>query len=655
MPGYAGDYARKEVPAVADPGNPDPASAYPASADPGRANPTHSDPSHSAPAASDLAALDQLARDFQDRDGQPGLAYGLVAGGALVHSGGLGERWLGGPAPDAGTVFRIASMTKSFTASTVLQLRDEGALRLDDRADDYVSELRGLRLPTADSPRPTLRNLLTMTAGFPTDDPWGDRQQGLALAEFARLLRDGEVRLAWAAGTRFEYSNLGYAILGKVIANVTGRSYAEAVRSRILAPLGLTRTGYEATEFDSADLSRGYHRDSGGWHELVPDGNGAFAPMGGVFSTVADLARWVVGFADAFPPRDGEDSAHPLSRATRREMQLPQLAIVSRAAGSFPDAAVVSYGFGLFVEEHPGLGTIVQHSGGYPGFGSQMRWHLATGTGVIVLGNGTYAAAGQLATRMLAERLRQLGAGRAGASSTGSGQVAGSGRVEASGPVLGSGRVAGPAPADGRPWPQTLDARDAVDQLLQSWDDEVASEHFTPNVAWDQPFADRRAAIGEIRDRIGRFEPDPGRAPEFDSPAHCRWWLRGDRGVVQADIGLAPLREPLVQSLRLAVPPAPGSLLLRLLDSLIGMLNDGSAHWPDWLPAAADVDTAQVIRQLRIAAAWAGRCAVDVYRAGDGETAATVELAGPSGRVVLTVGVDDADGVLRQASVTLLP
>ncbi len=582
----------------------------------------------------DYLEIDRLAKDFAARDGQPGLAYGVVAGGELVHSGGLGERWLGGPAPDAETVFRIASMTKSFTASTILLLRDAGALRLDDPAEDYVPELRDLPLPSADSPRPTLRHLLTMTGGFPTDDPWGDRQQGLAAADFAALLRGG-MRLAWAPGTRFEYSNTGYAILGKVVEAVTGEPYSEAVRARILAPLGLTRTGYEAGEFDPDGLARGYHRGGDGWNELVPDGNGAYAPMGGVFSTVADLARWVSGFAAAFPPRGGdEDPAHPLSRASRREMQLAQVDIVTRPAGSFPDAFTFSYGMGLFVEEDPVFGTVVQHSGGYPGYGSQMRWHPPTGLGVVVLGNGTYAAAGQLAAKLLAELLRQAGAGPAG---------------------TGTGAVRGPAPGDGRPWTQTLTARAEVDQLLRRWDDEVAARLFSPNVAWDQPFADRRAAIGRIRDRIGDFRPDPDRPPEFDSPAHCRWWLRGERGTVQAEIGLAPLVQPLVQSLRLAVPPAPGSVLLRLLDALIGLLNDGSPQWPDWLPVADDVDTTQLARRLAVAAAWAGRCAAGAFRAGDGESSTTVELEGPLGRAVLAISVDEEAEVLRQAEVTLLP
>jgi CubicO group peptidase (beta-lactamase class C family) len=691
MPSYLVNHARKEAQAVAEPDITRHSANSANSGDPcahlGELK------------AVDLAALDKLARSFAERDGQPGLAYGVVAGGTLAHSGGLGERWLGGPRPDADTVFRIASMTKSFTASTILLLRDEGLIGLDELAEVYVDELHDLHLPSADSPRVTIRQLLTMTAGFPTDDPWGDRQQGLAAPEFSRLLRGG-VRLGWAPGTRFEYSNLGYAILGKVIEAVTGDPYSDAVQSRILRPLGMNQTGYDAAEFDPADLARGYQRGTDGWTELVPDGNGAFAPMGGVFSTVADLARWVSGFADAFPPRDGVPSGHPLSRAARREMQLPQIAIVSRLPGSFPDAGMGSYGFGLFVEQDPVFGTIVQHSGGYPGYGSQMRWHPATGTGTIVLANGTYAHAGQLAARLLAELLRQLSAsaggapgdrGAVGGSATAAGPVfAGTGKAGAAGggaaggapthasaagssAVGGSaaggsaaggsaaggsaagGAVFGPAPADGGPWPQTLAARAEVDGLLQSWDEEVAARLFTPNVDWDQPFGSRRAAIDQIRDRIGDFRPDPDRPAEFDSPAHCKWWLRGDRGTVQAEIKLAPLQQTLVQYLRLAVPPAPGSPLVRLLDSLVGIINDGSASWPDWLPAAPDVDTALVARKLRVAAAWAGRCTAGAFRAGDGEASIAVELEGQSGRLILSISVDEAGEVLRQAEITLLP
>ena len=158
-----------------------------------------------------------------------------MAGGELVHAVGLGQRYLDGPPPDADTVFRIASMTKSFTASAILALRDDGALGLDDLAEEYVPELRGWPLVSPDSAGVSLRHLLTMTAGFPTDDPWGDRQQGLPLDDFAKFLAGG-VGFNWAPGTRFEYSNLGYAILGRVITAVTGAAYQDYIRDSLLRP-----------------------------------------------------------------------------------------------------------------------------------------------------------------------------------------------------------------------------------------------------------------------------------------------------------------------------------------------------------------------------------------------------------------------------------
>jgi CubicO group peptidase (beta-lactamase class C family) len=228
-------------------------------------------------------------------------------------------------------------MTKSFTAAAVLALRDDGALALDDPAGDYVPELRGLTPATADSPPLSLRHLLTMTAGLPTDDPWGDRQQGTPLGEFAGFLAGG-LRFAWAPGTRFEYANLGYAILGRVIAAVAGTGYEDFVRHRLLRPLGMASTGFEAAEFSEPRLARGYRRGSAGWEQLAPEPSGAFAPMGGVFSTVTDLVRWVSGFAAAFPAGDEEAGGpHPLRRASRREMQLPQVALPPQPP-SFPVA-----------------------------------------------------------------------------------------------------------------------------------------------------------------------------------------------------------------------------------------------------------------------------------------------------------------------------
>ncbi|HTX85646.1 MAG TPA: serine hydrolase domain-containing protein [Streptosporangiaceae bacterium] len=599
--------------------------------------------------AIDAAALDAVAARFAARGGQPGLAYGVVAGGGLVHSGGCGERWTGGPVPDAGTVFRIASMTKSFTATMVLLLRDHGALQLTDPAESYVPELRGVRPVSPDCPPITIRHLLTMTAGFTTDDPWGDRQQGLDPAVFAQLLASGGVRSAWAPGTVFEYSNLGYAILGRVIEAVTGEDYARAISTHVLEPLRMSQTGFEASDFDPESLARGYRQDSGSWLQLEPDGYGAFAPMGGIFSCVADLARWVAGFVAAFPPRgaapDGAadaadlvgaiDRAHPLSRASRREMQFGQAAITSGGDGVVlkqTGPLSISYGFGLFAEDDPTFGTIVQHSGGYPGYGSQMRWHPATGIGAIVLANGTYAGAGALAADLLAAIL-------------GARKKAAADRAEI--------RLHGPVPAPAGPWPETLAARSRVDALLQNWDDAAARAIFSPNVDLDQPLAQRKADVARLRERIGQFGSDSARPAEFDSPAHCRWWLTGEHGTVAVQIKLAPLQHTLVQQLIVPVPPEAGSALHDVLDLLVRSLGTNMTDWPAGLEAADGLDTRAALRRLRLAAAWAGPCQLDCYLAGNGSTSATVFLSGQSGSAELTAEIGESGRALTRLTVAL--
>ena len=355
-----------------------------------------------------LARIDALAdRRFAEWH-VPGLAYGVVLGGELIHSRGLGTLRVGEEAtPTASSVFRIASMTKSFTAATVLLLRDEGLLRLDED-DRYVPELATLRYPTADSPRITVRHLLTMTAGLPTDDPWGDRQQGLDLARFAELLRGG-LSFAWAPGTRFEYSNTGYGILGRLITNVAGREYREVVRERLLDPLGMTSTGYLEEEVPPERLARATCGATSAFLEEPMDGYGALASMGGLFTTVEDLARWVGGFLDAFPSRDEPGRRPPaLARVPPRDAAADGAGHVPRQprlGASRLRCRDRAYGFGLFQIDNLKVGRVVGHGGGYPGFGSSMRWHPASGLGLIGLTNGRYGPAGLLAREQMAELL----------------------------------------------------------------------------------------------------------------------------------------------------------------------------------------------------------------------------------------------------------
>jgi CubicO group peptidase (beta-lactamase class C family) len=594
-----------------------------------------------APLAVSFAAADAIVRSFHQRGGQPAISYGIVRDGELVHAAGFGARSLGGPKPDERTVFRIASMSKSFTASAIMLLRDAGALALDDPAVTYVPELASWVNGAADAGPLTIRHLLTMTAGFPTDDPWGDRQQGLPLDEFGALLAGG-VRFNWAPGTRFEYSNLGYAILGRIVTAASGVPYDEFVRTRLLTPLRMTRTGFAAEEFPAAELATGYRRGPDGWVELPFDPNGAFAPMGGVFSCVADLATWSGGFAAAFPPDGvlaGSASAggpHPLASASRRQMQLPQAVTGWRAPDRIPGGppgAPSYYGFGLFVDEDAALGRVVSHSGGYPGFGSNMRWHPATGVAVIALGNGTYAAMYALAELVLKALVPRSAAYHVALAPA---------RAQPGTGGLASGL-----------WPETLTAAEAVNRLLQDWDDAAADALFCENVALDRPYRERLRDLALIRERIGAFAVDQARPAESDTPAHRRWWLTGERGTVAAAIQLNPQRPPRVQSLTIAVPPAPDSALARVLDAMIAWLNGGAGTWPGSVPVSPGAAAGVIARRLRMAAAWAGPVTPGAWQAGDGRASATVELVGEHATVTLSLLVNQETGELRQADVSL--
>jgi len=584
-------------------------------------------PPSAAPELASFAAADEIVRQFHERGGQPAISYGIVRDGSLVHAAGFGARTLGagGRAPDARTVFRIASMSKSFTASAVMLLRDAGALALDDPAAAYVPELAGWANGAPDAGSLTIRHLLTMTAGFPTDDPWGDRQQGLPVEDFRSLLGSG-VLFNWAPGTRFEYSNLGYAVLGLIVTAASGVPYDEFIRTRLLAPLGMTRTGFTAQEFAAADLAVGYRRGPDGWQELPFDPYGAFAPMGGVFSCVADLATWTAGFAAAFPPGEA-GPAHPLGPAPRRQMQVPQALTGWRAPNRIPGgppAAPSHYGFGLFVDEDPALGRVVSHSGGYPGFGSNMRWHPATGLAVIALGNGTYAPMSAVAELVLRELLPRSAAYHVDL-----------------------------APVPSGPWPETVAAAGAVNELLKDWDDAKAGALFSENVPLDRPYAERRGDLALLRERIGDFSPDPGRPAQSDAPANRRWWLAGERGTVAVSIQLTPQLPPRVQSLTVAIPPAPGSKLAQALETVTDWLNSGAADWPGALPVSPGADAGLIARRLRMAAAWAGPVTRGACQAGNGGSAATVELIGQHATIALSLLVNPVTGALRQADVTL--
>ena len=338
-------------------------------------------------------SLDAYFQRYMAEQHVPGLVYGIVAEGRLVYVRTLGSLTPEDPSravtPDS--LFRIASMSKAFTALAILKLRDAGRLRLDDLAERYVPEMRRWRYPTSDSPRIRVRDLLSHVGGFVTDDPWGDRQQVLTEAEFTAILRTG-VPFTRAPQSQFEYSNLGYALLGRIVSNVSGRRYQDYIRDEIMRPLGMTSSGYDIFASPQERRAFGWRWENDAFTREPDMRDGAFGAMGGVQTSARDYARWAAFLLSAWPPRDGPETG-PVRRATVRELgQGLNFVAVTRRPGdpeSCPQAG--AYGMGFRVAQDCDLGLTLAHGGGYPGYGSYLLLLPEQGVAIFALANRTYA------------------------------------------------------------------------------------------------------------------------------------------------------------------------------------------------------------------------------------------------------------------------
>ena len=350
-------------------------------------------PASPAPIAQLIPAIDAHFRRFQETAHAPGLVYGIVRDGRVVHVGVMGVQNLESRTPvNAQTLFRIASMSKAFTALGILKLRDEGKLTLDALAETYVPEMRGWRYLTSDSPRIRVRDLLSHVGGFVTDDPWGDRQQVLSEADFTRMLQAG-VPFTRAPQTAHEYSNFGYALLGRIITNVSGRPYKDYIEQEIMRPLGMTSSGYDINESDQTRRALGYRWENEAFSREPDMAHGAFGAMGGVQTNANDYARWVSFLLSAWPPRDGAEQG-PAKRATVRELsQGLNFPSVVRRPGTSSNSCTqaLTYGMGLRLAIDCELGMTLAHGGGYPGYGSYLLLLPEYGVGVFAFANRTYA------------------------------------------------------------------------------------------------------------------------------------------------------------------------------------------------------------------------------------------------------------------------
>lgn len=312
----------------------------------------------------------RLRRTVLERQSEhrvPGVVAGVTRGGRLVWSEGVGAADLEKPdaPPDADTQFLIASITKTFVAVTVMALRDEGRLSLDDPVDAHLPETKHGQI--------TIRQMLGHVTGMQRE-PVGDVWETLRFPNREQLVAGwNEAERVLRPHTRWHYSNLAYSVLGELVARLEGSDFSESLNRRILQPLGMSRTtlgltaphavGYYVPPFSDVPVL-----------EPVVD-IGAMATAGALASTVNDLATWGAFLAD---PTD-----EVLSADTVEEMCQPQ--IVADLEGW-----QLAWGLGLMLFRR-GDRTYVGHTGGMPGHITGLAVHRPSGTAGIVMTNSTSA------------------------------------------------------------------------------------------------------------------------------------------------------------------------------------------------------------------------------------------------------------------------
>jgi CubicO group peptidase (beta-lactamase class C family) len=298
----------------------------------------------------------------------PGVSAGVVRDGRLVWSAHVGSARLGEApaAADDDTQFMIGSVTKTFTALAVMSLRDEGRLTLDDRLGTFLPGTRHAEVP--------VRQMLAHASGLQRE-PVGNIWESLEAPDRAAFL-DGveQAEQVLPAHHAFHYSNLAYGLLGQVVEQVTGQDWEDVVRSRILEPLGMTRTGLAPAE----DRAVGYQIDpyAGTAREEPLFTLNATAPLGGLWSTVADLARYAAYVAD---PDD-----RVVRRETVEEMCRP---LIMTDVDGWSGAYGLGFGMG-----RRGDRVYVGHGGAMPGYLTGLRVRRKEGLAAVVFANTTSGA-----------------------------------------------------------------------------------------------------------------------------------------------------------------------------------------------------------------------------------------------------------------------
>jgi CubicO group peptidase (beta-lactamase class C family) len=310
--------------------------------------------------------IDALVAQAQATGRTPSLIIGVLRDGEVAHVAAAGQT----PEPDPDTQYRIGSISKTMTAVLLLQQRDEGRLDLDDPLDQH--------LPGTPVGAVRLRQLLGHAAGLQRepDGDWWERSAGADLDTLLAGLT--ATKLAHPPHRTFHYSNLAYGLLGAVLERIIGEAWWKLVRTRLLDPLGMVRTSYQATE----PFARGYvvHPWHGTLREEPRTDTGAMAPAGQIWSTTTDLARWAAFLAAPDPDI--------LAPGTLTEMCVP-------VAISDLDSWTAGYGLGLELHR-VGDRVYVGHGGSMPGYVATLSVHRPSRTGVVGFANSYGFRSGSL-------------------------------------------------------------------------------------------------------------------------------------------------------------------------------------------------------------------------------------------------------------------
>ncbi|WP_437989650.1 serine hydrolase domain-containing protein [Sorangium sp. So ce145] len=334
-------------------------------------------------AAADVQAL---ARRAAERERLPALALGVVIDEELAIQAVLGVRdAAAGGAVDEHTRFRIGSVTKPLTAAAILRLRDEGRLSIDAPAARYLPALSGVVYPTRDARQITVRDLLTHSSGLPRLGVFPPASTSRDVTEREILATLDGFGLESAPGTATSYSNLGYSLLGLVVARAAGVPYRRYMSDAVLGPLGMRDAAWDPSQVPPGALASPHARgvdDDGAVAPIQPWRLGASEATAGLYASLADMGRFVGFELAAWPARDAPE-AGALRRSTVRESHL-----MARNGSAFPAAGGDDGpGLGWHVREDCDLGHVVFHNGLIDGFSASVTLLPQRGVGVVALAN----------------------------------------------------------------------------------------------------------------------------------------------------------------------------------------------------------------------------------------------------------------------------